>query len=174
MPGQPEGEWYSSVGDEIKTGQVDSRSEAAQSTVAFLAKTYTLMARQDPNDEEPACGGPLLIHADGTFQCVAGCPGGTTVIHVPVALHFCDYADRIGITADELGHICPQCTAAGSAGHSRAVMACPGVELDHPDGTTTCTLGDDCVGADVFHGSGRTCNLLEPCERCGITSPLLG
>lgn len=176
IPRQPEGERYGSgsVGDAMKNGTIEHRSPAAQSTVGFLAKTYALMARQDPNHKEPACGGPLLIHADGGFQCTANCPGGTRVVHVPEALHFCDYADRLGITADELGHICPECTATGSAGHPRAVTACPGVELDHQDGTTTCTLGDDCAGPDVFHGTGRTCNLLNPCERCGSVAPLIG
>lgn len=174
IPRQPEDERFSSVGHAVKTGQIDNRSQAAQSTVGFLAKTYAMMARQDPNHEQPACGGPLLIHADGGFQCTAGCPGGTKVVHVPEALHFCDYADRLGITADELGHICPECTAPGSAGHPRAVTSCPGIEIDHQDGTTTCSLEDDCAGADVLHGSGQTCGLLKPCQRCGITSPLLG
>jgi hypothetical protein len=92
---------------------------------------------------------------------------------VPEALHFCDFADRLGIDADELGHVCPACTAAGAADHEGGYSTCLGVEIDHQDGTTSCSLGDDCAGADVLHPSGQTCGLLAPCERCGIDAPLL-
>lgn len=168
----PEGERYSSVGQAIKDGTISARPEAARSTVGFLVQTYSALQKQDPGG--PACGGPLLIHQDGGFQCTAGCPGGTKVVHVPEALHFCDYADRLGITADELGHVCPACTAAGATDHPRMFLLCTGVEIDHRDGTTTCSLEDGCAGDDVPHASGQSCGLLAPCERCGITAPLVG
>ncbi|TQJ36870.1 hypothetical protein FBY34_8826 [Streptomyces sp. SLBN-115] len=113
-PRLPEGERFSSVGQAVKDGIISSRTEAApRSTVGFLARTYSALQQQDPAG--PACGGPLLVHVDGAFQCTAGCPGGIKVVHAPKALHFCDYADQLGITADELDHICPACTAAGAA-----------------------------------------------------------
>jgi hypothetical protein len=169
IPRQPEGERFSSVGHAIKTGQIEDRPDAARSTVRFLMQTYVAMNNQAPHG--PACGGPLLVHADGAFQCTAGCPGGTNVLHVPEALHFCDYADQLGIHADELGHICPQCTATGAAGHAGAITLCTGIQIDHQDGTTTCTLGEDCSDPDAMHPSGQTCGLFEPCDHCGITAP---
>ncbi|MGK4909678.1 hypothetical protein [Streptomyces albus] len=172
IPRQPEGERFSSVAEALDTGQFGNRSEAAQSTVRFLVNTYAALEDQAPDG--PACGGPLLIHADGGFQCTAGCPGGTKVLHVPEALHFCDYADRLGITGDELGHVCPECTVEGASGHPRRVTFCTGVEIEHQNGTTTCSLGTECTGLDTLHPSGQTCGLLSPCEQCGITTPLLG
>lgn len=171
VPRQLEAERYSSVGQAIKDGTFRTRTDAAQTTVGFLAETYTGLQHRDP--KSPACGGPLLVHADGSFQCTAGCPGGTKVVHVPEALHFCDYADRLGIRADELGHTCPSCTAVGAADQPGMFSSCTGTEIDHQDGTTTCTLGDGCVGEDVMHASGQSCGLLAPCERCGIATPLV-
>lgn len=157
----------------MRDGTIEDRTDAECSTVGFLARTYTALEKRDPNG--PACGGPLLIHVDGSFQCTAGCPGGTKVVHVPEALHFCDHADQLGIGADELGHVCPACTAPGSAsGNARAWTVCTGTEIEHQDGTSTCTLGAACLGPDEFHASGRTCGLLEPCGRCGITVPRVG
>jgi len=172
-PRLPKEERFSSVGESLRTGNFEDRSDAAQSTVRLLVTTYMGIEDQDPKG--PSCGGPLLIHADGSFQCTAGCPGGLKVFHVPEALHYCDYADQLGIDADELGHLCPACTASGTSGQEAPMFStCTGIEIDHQDGTTTCSLGDDCAGADMLHGSGQTCGLLGPCERCGITTPLLG
>lgn len=172
IPRQPEGERYSSVGEAIMSGTLGEVTEAARSTVGFLLRTYVDLKERSPGG--PACGGPLLIHADGGFQCTAGCSGGTRVLHVPEALHFCDHADELGIHADELGHVCPACTAPGAAEHSRMLSLCTGIEIDHRDGSTTCSLGDHCLGDNMPHGSGQTCGLLAPCERCGITAPLVG
>ncbi|MET7816522.1 hypothetical protein ABZT26_37535 [Streptomyces sp. NPDC005395] len=171
-PRLPEGERYSSVGQAIADGTIGNRTDAERTTVGFLANAY--VGLQENNPAGPACGGPLLIHGDGGFQCTAGCPGGTKVLHVPEALHFCDYADQLGITADELGHVCPACTAPGATAHPRAFEVCTGTEIDHQDGTTTCSLGSDCLGAEELHASGQTCGMLAPCARCGITEPLVG
>ncbi|MGW1163616.1 hypothetical protein ACWD48_36630 [Streptomyces sp. NPDC002519] len=173
-PQAPGKECWGGVGEAIKDGTILDRPAAAQSTVEFLARIYIELGRQDPGDEAPVCGGPLLIHADGGFECTAGCPGCTKVIHIPGALHFCDDADRLGIRADELGQTCPGCTAVGQAEGLRMFVLCTGVEVDHEDGTTTCSLGDDCASPGNLHGAGITCGLLAPCERCGITAPLLG
>lgn len=170
-PRLPEGERFSSVGQAIKDGTISSRTEAARSTVGFLVRTYSDLQQQDP--DVPACGGPLLVHVDGAFQCTAGCPGGTKVVHVPEALHFCDYANQLGITADELGHICLACTAAGAADHPDALPLCTGIEINHRDGTTTCSVGSECPGEDTPHASGQSCGLFEPCDGCGIPAPLL-
>lgn len=159
-----------SVSESVRTGSIADRTEAERSTVGFLASRYAELHREAPDG--PACGGPLLVHGDGSFQCTAGCPGGTAVVHVPEALHYCDAAGRLGITADELGHVCPQCTAVGVTAQ-QASGGCVGVELDHRDGgESTCTLGAGCSGG--FHASGRSCGLFEPCQLCGITQAVTG
>lgn len=170
-PRTPEAARYSSVGEAILDGTIVEQPEAAQSTAVFLITAHTATAKEDPDG--PACGGPLLIHADGAFQCTAGCPGGTAVLHLPEALHFCHYADRLGIDADELGHVCQACTAAGASEAGSMFSACTGIELDHRDGTTSCSLGDSCHEKDAPHAAGQTCGLMEPCERCGIFAPML-
>ncbi|MGP3691761.1 hypothetical protein ACTVZO_45270 [Streptomyces sp. IBSNAI002] len=167
-----EGDRYSSVGESLTNGDFQTFPYSVRSTVSLLISTYMEMQKHDPNGEA-ACGGPLLVHLDGSFECHAGCPGATKVIHVPEALQYCDRADEF---VDELFHTCAGCSGlkAAAGAMPEQYRVCAGTEIDHSDGETTCTLGDGCLGADQLHASGQTCGLLAPCERCGITSPLLG
>ncbi|MET8138276.1 hypothetical protein [Streptomyces sp. NPDC005251] len=170
---RPEGERFGSVGQAVKDGTISSRTQAARSTVGFLARTYPSDLQQVVPDGH-TCGGPLLVHVDGAFQCTAGCPGGPKVVHdFPKALHFCDYTDQLGSTADELGQACSACTASGAADHPHALCLCTGTEIHHRDRTTTCSLGSECPGEDTPHASRQSCGLSEPCDGCGIPAPLL-
>jgi len=147
----PEEQRFSSVGESMHDGSFEDRPDGTRSTVGMLVTTYMGIQRRDPDG--PACGGPLLVHADGSFQCTAGCPGGLKVVHLPEALHYCDHADRLGIHADELGHLCTACTALGEGSHDPMFSACTGTELDHEDGAATCSLGDACQGIGLPHAT---------------------
>src|SRR6266542_2477043 len=40
--------------------------------------------------DAPACPGPMLVHADGSFECHGrGCPGGIAARHLPAVVHPC-------------------------------------------------------------------------------------
>lgn len=167
IPRLPENQRFSSVGESVKNGTMGGRPQAVADTVRKLLPTYIDINKRDPDG--PACDGPLLIHDDGTFECTAGCPGPLEVLHVPEALQYCDFADLFGIYADELDHHCPTCITADTTEDEPGV--CTGTELDHEDGTTTCSLGNDCGGV---HMTGNTCNLLNPCDRCGLPALVFG
>lgn len=57
--------------------------------------------------------------------------------------------------------------------HPDALSPCTGMEIHHRDGTTACSLGNECPGEDAPHTSRQCCGLSEPCDGCGIPAPLL-
>jgi hypothetical protein len=57
------------------------------------------------------------------------------------------------------GDECSACAA--------GVEHCHGVELDHKDGTVSCSLDSECLGSDVLHVRGASCFLVGPCGHCG-------
>uniref|UniRef100_UPI002F91276A hypothetical protein n=1 Tax=Streptomyces virginiae TaxID=1961 RepID=UPI002F91276A len=163
----PENQRHSGVGDAMRNGTFEDLPENAQTAAKGLLVHYLAMNKQEPHG--PACGGPMFIHATGDAECTAGCPGVVEVLHLPEAMQFCRDADDFGGLDDRLAS-CQWCTPT----QAPALPAtCPGVELDHQDGTVGCTLGAGCAGADVLHLDGRTCGLFEPCEPCGITRAAL-
>src|SRR5665811_180318 len=46
-------------------------------------------------------------------------------------------------------------------------LHCHGTEFDHEDGSTTCSLQDQCEGSDAIHFYGESCTLRHSCDRCG-------
>lgn len=170
IPRQPVHERFASVADSMHNGAIADRPEAVRSTIGLLVGTYMDIDKKHP--AKGACGGPLLIHLDGSFECHAGCPGATKVVHVPEALQYCEHADLFDLV-DPLFHTCADCSHLGSAGDEPPPFTmCPGTELDHGDGTTTCSLGADCAGAEQLHAQGQSCNMFAPCERCGTPALL--
>ncbi|MFV2116538.1 hypothetical protein ACFHW0_30020 [Micromonospora sp. LOL_025] len=132
----------------------DSVTDAELSTVQFLAVAMGRVPRQ------PVCSGPLLVHADGAFECHGdGCPGETVVFHHEDIIDPCSRQPQI-----QTGHACQRCVA-HSENAALIGPSCTGVEIEHDDGTTECSEGDACVGADELHGSGRSCRVFGPCPR---------
>jgi hypothetical protein len=43
---------------------------------------------------------------------------------------------------------------------------CAGQQLDHRDGSMSCSLGADCPGVALPHDGWRACDLYEPCAFC--------
>ena len=43
---------------------------------------------------------------------------------------------------------------------------CHGVEIEHFDGSISCTLGVLCAGAVVIHLQSETCGLVRRCDHC--------
>ncbi|MGW6569292.1 hypothetical protein [Streptomyces sp. NPDC054975] len=147
----------------MKDGTIAGRPQIVQTIVGQLVTCYIRLHKEDP--EGPACGGPLFVHDDGHVECHAGCPGPIDVLHVPEALQYCEHAHRFDLL-DPLDHTCARCPGTPAD-------LCPGSEVEHQDGTVTCSLGDDCHGPDMLHPDGQSCGLFTPCEPCGITTPLL-
>ena len=56
------------------------------STVMLLAERWLGMP------EQPECGGPVLVHENGSFECHGSdCPGATDVFHGDDAIENCVY-----------------------------------------------------------------------------------
>jgi hypothetical protein len=67
--------------------------------------------------------------------------------------------EEISLEALSPGDDCSACAA--------QVEHCHGVEVDHQDGTVSCSFGAECLGADALHVRGVSCFLVGPCDRCG-------
>jgi hypothetical protein len=108
----------------------------------------------------PACPGPLLVHADGAFECHgADCPGATVIFHGEDVIEPCSRHPGIRTL-----HACPRCLT-HSWGAGLAEHTCTGQQIEHDDGTLECTAGDACLGPDAIHMSSCSCRMLGPCPR---------
>jgi hypothetical protein len=159
VPRLPVEQRVSTAGEAFQAGTLPPPAKAV---VEDLLRRYLAISRADP--DAPACGGPLVIHADGNFACFADCPGAKEVLHLPEALQLCTEAYRYDIDPTDM-ESCEWCEEEWFAADN-ATVGCPGVEIMHDDGETTCSRGDDCLD-EGFHAEGQTCGLLEPCDRCG-------
>jgi hypothetical protein len=137
-------------------------------------ETSVWMIAQGQDPANPPCPGPIAIHVDGAFECHGGCEGVMTAFHEPDALATCD-DDRV----PEVAHVCRRCVdqkpvvdnpapaSAVKAGVMPGIAACAGMEIDHEDGSVTCSLGDDCADPGAFHASGISCSLTgDHCDIC--------
>jgi hypothetical protein len=115
---------------------------------------------------QPSRPGPLLIHADGTFECHGPqCPGGMVVFHSDDVLEPCVRNPQI-----RTRHACPRCFTHSSE-PALVEHACTGQLIEHDDGQVECTAGDACLGRHAIHMSRRSCRMFGPCARnCGGTS----
>lgn len=159
----PENLRYSGVGEAMKDGTFSDLPENTQIAAKGLITHYLQISKTAPHG--PACGGPLFIHTTGDVSCTADCPGALEVLHVPEAMQLCRDADEFG-GMDYRVESCDWCTTTGGG----SMDTCAGTEIDHQDGTVSCTLGAECAGANAVHINARTCGLFEPCEPCGITT----
>jgi hypothetical protein len=129
------------------------------------SSVFMLTAKWDSLDpaHDGSCPGPVILHEDGAFECHGTCESAMSVWHEAHngGTRYCPG----GI--DNLRNACPRCfgIAAGSA-DLIPMSRCMGTELDHLDGTTTCTEGAACPGGDVVHVSGMSCSLAGPCAHC--------
>ncbi|MBM7790202.1 hypothetical protein [Tenggerimyces flavus] len=124
----------------------------------FLAVTFGAL----PTD--PSCSGPVVVHADGAFECRGPwCPGATKVFHPSSAIDPCHPVQDVGASAIG-GHACVRC----AAGHLEDLgeLACPGMEITHDDGRFDCSAGENCLGDHAPHMTARSCRLLGACD-CG-------
>lgn len=132
----------------------DSVTDAELSTVQLVATAMSQLPSQ------PACAGPLLVHADGAFECHGpGCPGGLAVFHGEDDIDPCFRHPEI-----RTRHGCPRCLT-HSDNAAMAELACAGEQVEHDDGTIDCSAGAACLGGTVLHLSGRSCRVFGPCPR---------
>lgn len=108
----------------------------------------------------PACGGLLLVHADGAFECHGdGCPGAMVIFHSDDVVESCALHPEI-----RTRHACSRCLM-HSQGAGLAEHTCTGQRIEHDDGTVDCTAGDVCLGGQAIHMSSRSCRMLGPYPR---------
>lgn len=131
-----------------------SQTEAELSTVAFIATAMGSLPIQ------PSCPGPLLVHANGAFECHgAGCPGGINIHHSADAIDPCHTRPEIRVR-----NACSRClTHADNAQMSE--HACSGQQIEHDDGAIECSSGDACLGDEALHLSSQSCRFSGPCPR---------
>lgn len=143
-------------------------SPAARSTIEMLATNYLSM----DTAAVPHCAGPLLVHEDGAFECHGpDCPGGMVAFHDADAVEPCRNAGALEV---DVNHACPSCAQYASGEVLQLLdSSCSGIEIEHQDGETSCSLGADCVGPDAFHASGQSCGMFVPCQRCGTERALI-
>lgn len=55
---------------------------------------------------------------------------------------------------------------ANAARPVREQMWCPGYQLDHRDGSMSCTRGKDCSGIAGAHAGWHGCDVYAPCAHC--------
>ena len=129
-------------------------TDAELATVEMIALAMGNVAQQ------PACPGPLLVHADGAFECHgADCPGAMVRFHSEDVVESCARHPEI-----QTLHACPRCLA-HSEGAGLAEHTCTGQQIEHDDGVVECTAGDNCLGEQAIHTSSRSCRMLGPCPR---------
>jgi hypothetical protein len=131
-----------------------SMTDAELTTVEMIAMA---MGRLSP---QPACPGPLLIHADGSFECHGvNCPGGMVIFHSDDVLESCGLHPEI-----QTLHACPRCLT-----HSQSAAltehTCMGQQIAHDDGVVDCSAGDACLGEKAIHMSSQSCRMFGPCPR---------
>ncbi|GGM23022.1 hypothetical protein GCM10007977_025280 [Dactylosporangium sucinum] len=132
----------------------DSVTDAELTTVQMIA------AAMGEFPAEPACPGPLLIHADGAFECHGeNCPGGMAIYHSDDVVEPCLRHPEVRTL-----HACPRCLT-HSDGAALAEHTCTGEQIEHDDGAVECTAGDACLGEQALHLSGRSCRVFGPCPR---------
>ncbi len=56
----------------------------------------------------------------------------------------------------------PRCTSAPAP----ATQACAGQQLDHKDGSMSCSTGTACPGVALPHNGWRDCDAFGPCAYC--------
>jgi hypothetical protein len=111
----------------------------------------------------PSCPGPVVVHETGAFECRGpSCPGTAYRRHGPGVPRACPAGQS------ELATTCRRCVDDVTVFEGAPGAAvCPGMEVDHIDGSVTCTEGRLCLGAESLHAQGMTCSLLsEPCGVC--------
>ncbi len=130
-------------------------------TDAELVAVQTIADAMGALPPQPACTGPLLVHATGVFECHgAGCPGGLAIFHSDDVVEPCTLHPGI-----RTRHACPRCLAHSDGLVELATQTCTGVQIDHDDDIFECTLGDACLGKDAIHMSSRTCRASGSCSR---------
>ncbi len=86
---------------------------------------------------QPACPGPLLVHAEGAFECHSdGCPGAMVIFHSDDVVESSALRPEI-----RTWHACPRCLA-HSEGAGLAEHTCAGQRIEHDDGRVECTVSD--------------------------------
>jgi hypothetical protein len=136
-------------------------------TDAELTTVELIAAAMGGLSEQPACPGPLLVHADGAFECHGpDCPGGTVVFHSEDVIDPCHTRPEVAVR-----HACSRCTmqpgrpATAGLAVGPGGMVCGGQQIEHDDGGVECSAGDACLGDDVLHASSRSCRFAGPCLR---------
>lgn len=111
-------------------------------TDAELSTVQLIAAKVGGLPPEPSCPGPLLVHADGAFECHGdGCPGATVIFHHEDVLGPCSRHPEVRAM-----HACSRC-ATHSDGAETLEHICSGQQIEHDDGTFDCTAGERCLGA---------------------------
>jgi hypothetical protein len=129
-------------------------------TDAELAAVEMIATAMGHMPAGPACAGPLLVHADGAFECHGdGCPGVMAIFHSDDVVEPCALHPGIRTL-----HACPRCLT-HSEGAGLAEHTCTGQRIEHDDGTVDCTLGSACLGERATHVASRSCRMLGPCPR---------
>ncbi|HCT80759.1 MAG TPA: hypothetical protein DGT23_30170 [Micromonosporaceae bacterium] len=136
-------------------------------TDAELSTVQLIAAKVGGLPLEPSCPGPLLVHADGAFECHGpDCPGATAVFHSDDVLDPCQRHPEIRTM-----HACTRC-AINSDSAAMLEHVCSGQQIEHDDGTFDCTAGEKCLGVDEFHVSSASCRMFGPCtKQCEPLTP---
>lgn len=118
--------------------------------------------------EQPACPGPVVVHADGAFEChgtVSGVVGRRALPRRHGVLHGDDTLDPCQTRPEiRTRHACPRCLT-HSDGAGLAEYTCTSQLIEHDDGTTDCSTGGACLGPDALHMSASSCRFSDPCPR---------
>jgi hypothetical protein len=119
------------------------------------------MAWDNLDPRKGTCDGPLIVHEDGGSECHGPCDSAMGTWHPHTAVELCP-----GSVTD-LWHACPRCFEVAAVSPDLQPGArCPGTQIDHADGSTTCT-DDVCPGDGAFHATGMSCGFMgEPCQIC--------
>ena len=142
--------WRGTNHAETSTLTMVRMNTARQTSTMTMVRMNT--ARQKSS---PWCPGPVVVHETGAFECHGpGCEGTAFHRHEERVVQPCPAGQS------ELATVCRRCVddvtvAAGGPGAS----VCPGFEVDHEDGSVTCTEGAACLGDDALHTQGISCSL---------------
>lgn len=129
-------------------------------TGAELAAVQMIAMAMGDVPVQPACPGPLLVHADGAFECHGtDCPGAMAIFHSDDVVESCALHPGIRTL-----HACPRC-GAHSEGAGLAEHTCAGQRIEHDDGGVDCTAGDACLGERAIHAPSWSCRMFGPCPR---------
>ncbi len=129
-------------------------------TDAELAAVEMIATAMGRVPAQPACPGPLLVHADGAIECHGdSCPGAMAIFHSDDVVESCALHPEI-----QTLHACPSCLP-HSGGAGLTEHTCAGQRIEHDDGKVDCTAGDACLGERAIHATSRRCRMLGPCPR---------